>query len=282
MTGDQAGALREIVEATGTNPSGTGTTISITSGKGGVGKSNVAIFLAKALANTGKKILLFDGDLGLANLHILTGVSTPKNLTHCLNSSASVADVIYPVEDGIDLIPGGSGVTELADISSDRLKTVVTQLEEVSTHYDYTIVDGGAGIHKSVIDLAVAGDMMLLVLTPDPTSLADAYSALKVLASRGISEFYVVVNQVEHPKEGESVLKKLSLLTDKFLGITPQLLGELPRNRRLSSAIRDDRSLLAEKGLAEFSVKMNTIAAKINGCDNRDRTGFFKRLFRQD
>jgi flagellar biosynthesis protein FlhG len=280
---DQAGALRDII-ATDSNSipkSDSCRVISITSGKGGVGKSTFSIFLAKSMASQGKKVLLFDGDMGLANLHILLGVTTQKNILNFTKGEASLEEIIYPVEENIDLLAGSSGASEIADLSSNKTDNLISNLNSLTQKYDFIIVDGGAGIHNSVIKLALAGDDTIVVLTPDPTSLSDAYSAIKVLASKGKKDFKLVVNMVETSSEGAIVLEKITLLTEKFLGVVPTILGELPRNRKLGSCIKEDRSILAQRGLADYSIKINNISSKLTGNNSNQKSSFFNRLFRE-
>jgi len=288
MSGDQAGALRELVSKVKSNNLVSKTpvksrceVITVTSGKGGVGKSNTSIFLAKALVGKGKKVLLFDGDMGLANLHILLGVTAKYNIVHFLRGERELSEIVHPTVDNIHLLPGSSGSAGLADLRGDKLTHLITQLELFSAEYDYMIVDGGAGISESAIKLTLAGDSVLVVLTTDPTSLADAYSAIKILNNKGTKHFYVIINMVEAEEEAEAIEEKLMLLTEKFLGITPIVLGRLPRERRLSSCIRSERSILGERGLADFSIRINSIASKIikDQEDTPKPSLFFRDLF---
>ncbi len=166
-------------------------------------------------------------------------------------------------------------------MKSELLNKLIARLEGFSAQYDYMIVDGGAGISDSAMRLALSGDSLVVVLTPDPTSLADAYSTIKILHSRGTTRFYVVINMVEADDEGDAIEEKLLLLTNKFLGVTPIFLGQLPRNRKLSSCIRSERSVLAERGMADFAIRINSIASKMTGEElmSREEGSFFKRLF---
>ena len=280
---DQAGALRDLVAKSNSTDNNVKNSnckvISITSGKGGVGKSNFTIFLGKYLKETGAKVLLLDGDMGLANLHILTGVSAPYNLTHFLSSQVSLKDIIYNIEDNIDLISGVSGSDSLANLSNSNLETVSDSINSLTYNYDYIIIDVGAGIAKKTINLALAGDITIVVLTPDPTSLADAYATIKVLSLSGKKDYFTLINMVETSNEGDIVVEKLSLLTEKFLNLKPIPLGELPRSKRLSSYIRGEKSLLSENGLSEFTIKMRSIVQRITGEKVKDNRSFFKKLF---
>jgi len=285
--GDQAGALRDLVSRKQSTlplaPVNNCSTLAVTSGKGGVGKTNFSIFLARTLASRGERVLLFDGDLGLANLHILLGVNAPFTMKEYLTGKCSLQDVIYEVEPGVDLLPGTSGNVGLANISTRDLSVFIQQLETITSNYDRMIVDGGAGIAESSLNLTLAADEIIVVITPDPTSLADAYATIKVLAQRGCTRFDVVVNMFESEDECDAVEEKLSLLTDKFLGLTPQFVGRLPRNRQLASQIRLERSLLNGDGLGDFLNRMNHIAEQIakspieNTLENSAKS-FFERI----
>ncbi len=283
MNGDQAGALRDLVsrkqQEQPEQPISRCSTIAVTSGKGGVGKTNFSIFLARTLASRGERVLLFDGDLGLANLHILLGVNAPLTMREYLTGKSSLQDVIYEVETGVDLLPGSSGNVGLANISTRDLSVFIQQLVAVSSNYDHMIVDGGAGLAESSLNLTLAADQTVVVITPDPTSLADAYATIKVLAQRGCTTFDVVVNMFESEDECEAVEEKLSLLTGKFLGITPNFIGRLPRNRQLASQIRQERSLLQGDGLGDFLNRMNHIAEQISlNSESSSAESFFERI----
>lgn len=278
---DQAGALRDLVSRR--EPENTSTqsgcpTVAITSGKGGVGKTNVSIFLAKALAARGEKVLLFDGDLGLANLHILLGTATKFTLRDYLTGKCKLIDCIAEVEPGVHLLAGSSGNMGLANISPRDLTRLLKQLDSILGGYDRLIVDGGAGISESSMALTLSADQVLVVITPDPTSLADAYATIKILYARGCRTFFVVINMVENEEESSAVQEKLTLLTERFLGFTPVFLGRLPRNRKLASMIRQERSLLAATGLGDFSNRMNFIAQQIISGTHEFGQGFFSRL----
>lgn len=279
--GDQAGALRDLVSRKKEQPSvplSTCNTIAVTSGKGGVGKTNFSIFLAKALAARGERILLFDGDMGLANLHILLGVTAPHTIKDYLTGKCTLEEAVYNVEAGVDLLPGSSGSVGLANISPRDLAMFLSKLNMITSQYDHMIVDGGAGIAESSLGLTMSADSVVVVITPDPTSLADAYATIKVLVARGCSSFSVVVNMVESEEEGAAIEEKLSLLTQKFLGITPVFLGRIMRDRKLASVIREDRSVLSEKGLTDFTNRMNHISLQLIETENKDGEGFFGRF----
>lgn len=278
---DQANTLRDLVSRVQGSRSSTShaTAISVTSGKGGVGKSNFSIFLGKTLSSMGKRVLLFDGDLGLANLHILMGVSAPYSLAHVLSGEKKINEVVYTTADNLDILPGNTGNADIANLPTARVGSFVSNLEEFATRYDFLIVDGGAGISAGPMSLAAAGDRIIVVLTPEPTSLADAYSVIKLLSGKGKDGFLVVVNMADSLEEAETIFEKLSLITERYLQIKPELIGILPRSRALTSCIREERSVLHARGLGTFSVALNSVAKVL--LDNKEvpETSFFKKLF---
>jgi flagellar biosynthesis protein FlhG len=257
---DQAENLRKIVANIDTPKIDGIRSIAIVSGKGGVGKSNISIFLAKALAVRGKKVLIFDGDLGLANLHILLGISPKGTLSKYLKNECRIEDIVHKIDENVDLIPGGSG-----DVSTNSdLSKMLSDLTNLSRNYDYLIIDGGAGIGENTLRLAISAGEVILLMTPDPTSLTDAYSTLKVLISRKQKNISLLINMAENENETELVKNKLFMLSENFLRFSPKYLGFLPQSKKLAALIREDIGVLSQK-IGDFSLKINTIAAKIDG-----------------
>jgi len=262
---DQAQNLRNIVQNTTATPkigdeNPKVRSIAVVSGKGGVGKSNITIFLAKSLATRGKKVLIFDGDLGLANLHILLGILPKGTLTQYMKNECRVENIIHKIQENVDLIPGGSGEI----LPSSDLSKLLADLINVSRNYDYLIIDGGAGIAENTIRLSICAGEILLIMTPDPTSLADAYATIKVLSSRGQKNISLLINMAQSPQEAENVKNKLFALCQNFIKFTPNFIGFLPQSEKLASLIREDIGVLSKK-LGNFSLKINTLAAKIDG-----------------
>jgi flagellar biosynthesis protein FlhG len=265
---DQAENLRKIVKEVAAAKNCADSklrSIAIVSGKGGVGKSNITVFLAKALAMRGKKVLIFDGDVGLANLHILLGVLPKATLTQYIKNACPVRNLIHHVSENIDLIPGGSG-----DVSPNSdLRKIIGELIDVSQEYDYLLIDGGAGISENTIRLSISSGEVILVATPDPTSLADAYATLKVLVSRGQKNISLLINMTQNASETELVKSKLTMMSQKFIDFKLDFLGVLPKSEKLATLIREDIGILSKK-VGDFSLKINTVAAKIDGEENLD------------
>ena len=195
--------------------------VAVMSGKGGVGKSNLALNLGYALSRGGFPLLLMDCDLGLANLDVLLGITPEGNLQDVLLRDAPVTDVIHPLSDrgrGVfDILPAASGVPELAEMDADMRDMLLRRLEPALEQYDMVLLDLGAGIHGTVQSFAAMAAVRLVVMTPEPTSLTDSYALIKVLHTRlGVKDFLVVINEVENSNEEERCFQRLSMACEHF------------------------------------------------------------------
>lgn len=240
---DQAGDLRRIVEKKRQvlRQKGRPRTLAILSGKGGVGKSNVSIGLACSFADKGKQVVLLDADLGMANLDILCGVNAKYNLSHLVEGSRSLNEILFPLEKHILLLPGGVGLRDMADLDDDSLSRVFEALSELEHLSDLLILDVGAGIHKGVRSFAQAADMTLLVTTPEPTSIRDAYGVIKSLggAQGGAGgDLMLIVNMANSPKEAQDVAERIRMASMQFLGSAPSYLGYILRDSNIERAVR--------------------------------------------
>lgn len=240
---DQASRLRELAAAYRTQASGERPrqvhTIAVTSGKGGVGKSNLSINLAQALLQAGKQVLLMDVDLGLANADILLGTVPPYHLGHFLRGERDILEVIHRTPSGLKLIAGGSGLVELGNLHAAQLQPLLRSLKRLEGEADFLILDTGAGMGDAVLEFALAADQTLLVTTPEPTSVADAYTTLKALSHRNPDlDVKLVVNQVERPEEGSAVAERIGTTARDFLGLSVAYLGSVPRDASVGQAVR--------------------------------------------
>ncbi len=219
--------------------------IVVSSGKGGVGKSTLALNMAIDLCRKGKKILLFDADLGMANIDIMLGIIPQYNLYHVTTGNKSIQDITLTIEEGLDIIPGGSGIYELANLSDERLKNILVQIGKLDGIYDYMIIDTGAGISKSVITFLLAGDDVIVITTPEPTSVTDAYGIVKSLNKSSFKgHVYLVVNRVVDGNEGIMVAEKFKLVCKKFLEIDIKFLGYIINEPLISEGIRRQESFI--------------------------------------
>ena len=227
----------------------TSMSLAIMSGKGGVGKSNISLNLGYTLAARGYPLLLMDCDLGLANLDVLLGITTDENLQDVLLRGSDVKEAIIPLNKGtakpFDVLPAASGVPELTDMNSDMRDLLIKRLEPTLSEYEIVLMDLGAGIHGTVQSFAAMAAVRVVVLTPEPTALTDAYALIKVLGQElGIKDFLVIVNDVADKKEEEMTFKRLEMACQKFLGVNPVLLGSVRHDSKMHQAVIKQKPLV--------------------------------------
>ncbi|MEX0694769.1 MAG: MinD/ParA family protein [Rhodospirillales bacterium] len=220
--------------------------IAIASGKGGVGKTWLSITLAHALALTDRRVLLFDGDLGLANLDIQLGLMVKNDLGGVLAGRVSLAQTVsYYEEGGFDVIAGRSGSGALANLAGNRVQSLIDELTLLSANYDYVIIDLGAGVESTVRRLAYAADQIIVVVTDEPTSLTDGYAFIKIThTERPDTDIKVVTNMVHSTTEGERTYNTLNKACLGFLKYSPEHLGNIRRDTKVPAAIRAQTPLL--------------------------------------
>jgi flagellar biosynthesis protein FlhG len=241
---DQAKSLRELVSTrnAGRPPL---RVIAITSGKGGVGKTHIACNLAVLAARAGQRVLVLDADLGLANADIVLGVAPHHHLGHLLDGSASVDSVLAEGPEGVRVLAASSGVQELTRLDDAQKLRLVTALDLIEDRFDIILVDCGAGIGDNVLFFAGAAQEALLVISPEPTSLTDAYATVKVLSQQaGVERFAVVVNSVPTEAHGREVFGRLAKVTDRFLTARVSFLGHVPRDENLQRALMAQRPVV--------------------------------------
>ena len=237
----------------------------IASGKGGVGKTWFSITLAHALSKKRQRVLLFDGDLGLANLDIQLGLMPKQDLSNVISGRLTLNQVIvdFP-EAGFDIIAGRSGSGGLANIASSRLQMVGDDLALLSANYDTVLMDLGAGIERTVRQLAHNAKTCIVLLTDEPTSLTDAYAFIKIMhADRPEIEIKIVTNVVNSTREGERTYNTLLKACQGFLKISPQLLGVIRRDTRVREAIRSQTPLLTRFPNCEAAHDVERIAENL-------------------
>lgn len=243
---DQAQGLRELASrvraqaAPAVAPSGVGPRVlAVTSGKGGVGKTNLVANLGTVLARRGRSVAVLDADFGLANLDILLNLHPARNLGHLLRGEAQPEEIVVEVAPGFRVIPGASGVAALADLDPEAREALLAQLSPLTADREFLLVDTAAGIGRNVVDLCGAADEMLLVTTPEPTSLTDAYGLLKVVWSRAPRvPATLVVNSAASAEEARGVHEKLAEVVSRFLGGELRWLGYIPRDDHVGRASR--------------------------------------------
>ena len=239
----------------------------VASGKGGVGKTWIAITLAQALAKSGRRTLLFDGDLGLANVDIQLGLAPAQDLGAVIAGKVALSDAILPCPaGGFDMIAGRSGSGSLASISGGRLEAMLSELDAVAAGYDRVILDLGAGVERTVRALAATAESCIVVTTDEPTSLTDAYAFIKVTAARNSgAKFQIVVNMAASTRAGEHTYQTLLKACEGFLKISPRLLGVVRRDRSVKDTIRAQMPLLTRHPNSDAAQDVAAIAAKLGG-----------------
>jgi flagellar biosynthesis protein FlhG len=238
--------------------------LAVTSGKGGVGKTSVATNLAIAFARMGKRVLLVDGDLALANVDLLLGVVPNKNLGDVVFGTAGIEEVLIRTKEGVRLLPAGSGVEELADLDDFRRERLLQELSRVETDCDLILYDTGSGIGRQTVHMARAADQIVVVTTPEPTAFSDAYATLKVL-SRGRLRSCpgIVVNMAATAQEGRETERRIRLVSERFLGLKPQYLGHVLLDTNVGKAVRLQEPLLMAFPRSPAAGCIETLAAKL-------------------
>lgn len=211
-------------------------TLAVVSGKGGVGKSTIALNLAVSFAQQGQSVCLLDANLGLGNLDLMCGLNGYWNLSHVMTGARSLDDVILRGPEGVDLIPGASGITELADCPDHAQRQLLEQLTSLERRHDVLIIDTGSGIHRLVRQFALAADQLLVVTTPEPTSITDAYATIKALCAANLS-LGLVVNQSESGDTALKIGERIRQTSQMFLQADVGALGCIPKDAAVPQSI---------------------------------------------
>ncbi len=244
---DQASRLRQLVQSENKMP--TSRVITVTSGKGGVGKTTMSVNLALEMVKKGKKVVILDADFGLANVEVMLGIRPKYNLLDLIHNNLKISDIITTGPNGIGFISGGSGVSELADLDNVKIRLLINKLIELDNMYDVVIIDTGAGITDSVMEFVMVSPEVLLVVTPEPTSITDAYSLLKVLRRRKdfnpiYKNIYVIANRVEDDNEGLEIYSKINTVSSKFLNTNLKYLGAVIQDKNASMAVIEQKPIV--------------------------------------
>jgi flagellar biosynthesis protein FlhG len=263
VTVDQANGLREMCarERDGRPPL---RVIAVTSGKGGVGKTHVACNLGVLAARGGRRVLLIDADLGLANADIVLGIAPHRHLGHLLEGRAELEDVLAEGPEGLRVLAAPNGVQELTQLDDAQKLRLVTALDALEDRFDVVLVDCGAGIGDNVIFFAGAAQEALLVISPEPTSLTDAYATVKVLSQQaGVENFAVVVNSVPTEAHARDVFDRLAGVTGRFLTARLRFAGSVPRDENLQRALMAQRPVVDLFPRAPSSRALQVLADKL-------------------
>ena len=240
---DQTATLRQAVALNA--PDRVVRVVAVTSGKGGVGKTNVTANLAVALAHLGRRVMVLDADVGLGNLDVLLGLTPPYSLADVLSGQRRLRDVIFPGPGGISVLPAGCGFQNLTALSDHQIRGLQSEMDELQDETDVLLIDTGAGIGRNVTSFATMAQDIIVVATPEPTSLTDAYALMKVLSTQyGERRFRLLVSMTRTATDGRDVYQKLSLVAERFLHISIDFLGSIPYDPRLTEAVCQQRPLV--------------------------------------
>ncbi|TCL66563.1 flagellar biosynthesis protein FlhG [Hydrogenispora ethanolica] len=283
---DQAQRLREIMQQNRA-PFRPSRVIAIASGKGGVGKTCIAVNLGITLSKLGKRVVLVDADLGMANVDVLMGVIPRYNAGNVIFDGKKISDALVDGPYGLKLFAGASGLNELADLDDMHLDRFLKNLNEIENYADIMLIDTGAGISKSVLKFVLSADEAIIVTTPDPTAITDAYGIIKVIVGyEPRLPIRVVVNMVQSMNEGAQVIQRLSTVAEKFLAARLTKLGFLPRDPVVAKAVKDQIPFVLSHPQAPISNSFAQIAERLVGKEVTGYQGpveqpsFFERFFK--
>ena len=238
-----------------------GNVVAVSSGKGGVGKTSLTVNLAVALAATGKKVLVCDGDLGLANVDITLGLKPEFDLHHVLSGERTLDQIVIEGPQGVGVIPAASGISKMLELSHAQRLEMGLAFTELSRQYDVVLLDTAAGIGQDVISFLSGAHQVIVVVCDEPTSLTDAYALIKVSATeRRVSRFQIVANKVKGAAHGIQVYKKLLNATDQFLDVNLSYLGAVPADQRMLESIKERTPVVNLYPRSQASVAIREIA----------------------
>lgn len=239
--------------------------ITIASGKGGVGKTNVSVNLALALASQGKDVTILDADLGLANIDVLLGLHSDKNLSNVMNGECELEEILIDGPSGIKVIPASSGVKNMAELNPAQHAGLVNAFSELSHNIDVLLVDTAAGISDSVVSFARAAQEVLIVVCDEPASITDAYALIKLLnKEQGIFRFHILANMVSGPQQGREVYDKLSKVSERFLDVALDYFGHVPFDEHLQKAIKRQKAVVEAFPRSRSAQAFHTLSKKVN------------------
>ncbi|MCP3678597.1 MAG: MinD/ParA family protein [Deltaproteobacteria bacterium] len=257
--------------------------LSISSGKGGVGKSHIVVNLALALSEMGRRVLVWDADLGLANIDILTGINPKYNLMHFLSGERTIAEVLVSNPEGFDLIPAGSGIEELTQLNLDQKILLVENMERLASQYDYILIDTGAGISSNVLYFNLCAGEIVLIVVPEPTSLTDGYALIKVLHKKQkLKTFWLLPNSVKNEDEGQQIFNRMSSVCSQYLNIEPSSCGSILYDNTLTVASREQTPQMKLTPNSPLSLSIRKFAGYLDSHpldpQGNNQFEFFKKL----
>ncbi|MFC6477896.1 flagellar synthesis regulator FleN [Pseudomonas asuensis] len=239
--------------------------IAVTGGKGGVGKTNVSVNLSLALAELGRRVMLLDADLGLANVDVLLGLTPKQTLADVIEGRCDLRDVILQGPGGVRIVPAASGAQAMVQLSSLQHAGLIQAFSDISNDIDVLVVDTAAGIGDSVVSFVRAAQEVLLVVCDEPTSITDAYALIKMFnRDHGITRFRVLANMALTPQEGRNLFAKLTKVTDRFLDVALQYVGAVPFDECVRKAVQKQRSVFEAFPRSKAALAFRAIAQKVD------------------
>jgi len=280
---DQAEALRKLINNEEQSHKKTSTKIiTVTSGKGGVGKSNFVVNLAIVLQNKGKRVLIFDADLGMGNDDVLMGLYPKHNIFDIVFTDLGIKDIIIEGTNGVSLIPAGSALSKAQDLEENDKKKFLEKLDTLD-EYDYILMDTGAGVNKDVLSFIAASEELILITTPEPTSLTDGYSLIKAIDHYQLkTNAKIIVNKAFTKEEGDETYSRFDRAVSKFLKINIEYLGCILDDKKLVQSVRQQKPFVVLYPNCDASKDIENIAMKLMGQEINSvngAKGLFKRLF---
>lgn len=259
VNSDQASGLRRMVSSTPIRA------VAVTGGKGGVGKTNVSINLAVAAAEAGRKVMLLDADLGLANIDVALGLHPKYDLSHVLSGERTLEEILVTGPAGIQVIPGASGLQRMADLAPAEHTGLIRAFGDMAGDTDLLIVDTAAGISETVVSFARAAHEIVVVVCDEPASITDAYAMIKLLnRDYGHTRFRVLANMVKSAQEGHELYNKMCRVTDRYLDVMLSYLGAIPFDENLRKAVRGQRPVVQAYPRSRSSQAFKNLAKKVD------------------
>ena len=256
---DQAEGLRRVVAPKQVK------IIAVSSGKGGVGKTNVSVNLAISMAKQGKEVILMDADLGLANVDVLLGLNTEYDLSHVMKGERTLEEIMVEGPSNIKVIPASTGISDMANLTPSEHVGLINAFSELSCAVDVLIIDTGAGISDSVINFCGASQDVVVVVHDEPASITDAYAFIKVMSrNHKVSRFHILANMTHDAREGQELFIKLSKATDRFLDVVLNFIGSVPYDGKLRKAIQHQRAVVEAFPYSPSSLAFKRITKQIN------------------
>ena len=257
--------------------------IAVSSGKGGVGKTNVTVNLAIALAKLDKKVIVIDADLGLANIDVVLGIIPKYNLLHVLKDEMEISNIIMEGPENISLLSGGSGIIDFINLTEKQLEKLIDSFQFLNKTHDYILIDTGAGINKSVLSFINAAGEVVVVVTPDPTSITDSYALLKNIADYE-KDVSILVNMTTSNEEAHSVFRKISLASKKFLNMELNNIGFIYDDNHVTKAVRMQKPFMMEYPTCLASKGIELLAYNLDNDENKEKkvsrfSSFINNLF---